>query len=694
MYKLIAFFALFGFAINNVYAQKTYSLKNRYLKRILSVSADKKLTTQSIVNERASRRLPLSAAGEEFKLRISQGTDKENTDRILTARDFEVQEVTPYYNPNRKESKGYLAVLQNSDARIEICYELVPTDFYCRKTMTIIPLRDFTLERVDVEAIGVEDAVQNYHKREITAQNRGHWRPGLGQPIYTSCSGSFWGMEFPAASNTVANGIIYCGYTPAAQLKTGEPYTTYSSVIGMADDVEFIDEAFYDYIDRIRIRPVRLQVQYNSWFDFGSSVNTEKFLNSTNTIHHELVEKRGCAPLKAYVIDDGWQDTHDGVSWREKVWPVNEKFQVDFKDCFQAVKQAKSALGLWLSPASILGARKMVPRMGKYGWESLGMGMSMTGPIYMQKLEERILELAQMGVSYFKFDGLFGHLNTRDFEVKGRGTAFMPQLGVTALKGNEKKLNDSRYDELKEYYLCNGTERLMTIFKKLHEVNPEIFLAITNGAYLSPWWTQYVDVVWLVNAGDDASGSSRTQELVYRDGIYYQIWEDEHTKFPMHSIFNHEPKKTFTGESEQIFRDYLLMNMSRGTGFIELYIKTPVLSQTDWDVMAEGVKWAQRMFPTFKHVRMHGGNPNSGDVYGYTAWNKNQGYISFHNPSGEIKEYTFVLDRKHGIPQNLKKLKCSSPNSADVSRFPAKVKYGDNICLTLQPGEIVILDFE
>ena len=89
---------------------------------------------------------------------------------------------------------------------------------------------------------------------------------------------------------------------------------------------------------------------------------------------------------------------------------------------------------------------------------------------------------------------------------------------------------------------------------------------------------QYVDVVWLINADDAASGSSRTQELVYRDGIYYQIWEQESTKFPMNSIFNHEPKKTSTGEPEQTFRNYLFMNLSRGTGFIELYIKTQKIS--------------------------------------------------------------------------------------------------------------------
>ena len=696
--KLLLFFlwllGVFLF-VPSVGAQKTYSLKNKYVERIVEVSDAGTLLTSRITNRLASEELPISVS-DEFRLRISQGTDKENTDRVLTNKDFKVIEVSPYTNPSHKDSKGYVFTLESRDMRLRVFYELDSNDYYARKHLEITPLHDFTLERADVEAIVLNDSLQDYDIREMYAQGPSHWKPGLGQPVYAFRSASFWGLEFPAATNHAEGGRVYCGYSPGLSLKAGEVYTSYCSVMGVADDATFIDEAFYEYIDRIRVRPARLQIQYNSWFDFGRSVTTGKFQKSVEMIHHELVEQRGCRPLDAYVIDDGWQDTGKEADWRDTVWTVNRKFDPDFSGCFAAVRRADSHLGLWLSPASILGAQSMVSRMGAYGWESLGMGMSMTGPLYMQKLEERIVSLARKGVAYFKFDGLFGHLNVRDFEVKGRGTAAMPQLGVSGLKGNEAVLNDSRYDELKEYYLCAGTERLIKIFKRLAEINPRIFIAITNGAYLSPWWMQHVDIVWLINAADAAGGSSRTQELVYRDGIYHQIWQDEHTKFPMNSIFNHEPKKTSTGEPEQVFRDYLFMNLSRGTGFIELYIKTHTLSPSDWDVMADGLKWAQRMFPAFKRVRMHGGDPRKSEVYGYTAWSEKLGYASFHNPSDRVQKYTFVLNRHCGIPSGAssRHFRCSSATVADSSRFPSEVKYGDEIHLTLQPHEIVLLNFD
>jgi hypothetical protein len=49
------------------------------------------------------------------------------------------------------------------------------------------------------------------------------------------------------------------------------------------------------------------------------------------------------------------------------------------------------------------------------------------------------------------------------------------------------------------------------------------------------------------------------------------------------------------------------MSLSRGTGFIEIYLKPFALQSEDWDVLSEGLHWATEVFPTFSRVRMHGG---------------------------------------------------------------------------------------
>ena len=134
--------------------------------------------------------------------------------------------------------------------------------------------------------------------------------------------------------------------------------------------------------------------------------------------------------------------------------------------------------------------------------------------------------------------------------------------------------------------------------------------------------------------------------------------------------------------------------MSRGTGFIELYIKTFKLADSDWDVLSEGLHWAHEVFPTFKRSRMHGGDPKKGDVYGFTAWTSSQGYVSIHNPSDEERVYAFTLDRTFGLISGSGSFNLTSPMADSLAGLTTKYSYGDMITVKLAPKEIRILNFD
>jgi len=673
-----------------------FVIQNTFLSRSFSVK-DGRFCTVEVVNKRASQKIvPLDC--DEFLLRLSEGTHTTGTDVVLTARDFKFVKCDPGTLEKPRAGKKLSFILRNEEHGLTVAvhYELETNAFYLRKYLAITSDKPVTLERIDVDVITAADAYQPYQMRQIYARGSAQWRPGLGQPLMTSESGTFWGVEFPAADNFVKDNTIHCGYLWGRQIQTDTAYRTYAAVLGVADDPAYVSDAFYDYIGKIRIRPLRLQTQYNSWFDTGGSVNKQSFAKSVKKVHQELVVKRGNPPLKAYVIDDGWQDVGKNADWSDKVWTVNRKFESDFAYSFKAVRQADSRLGLWLSPGCNFGARPMVPKLKAQGFEALENYMSLAGPKYMQLLEDRMVELAAQGVSYFKLDGLFGHLNTRDFDIYGdkHGLPYMPQLGLEGLTPSDKRLNDAKYDELKIYYLTAGTEKLIDLFHNVAAANPDVYIVISNGAWLSPWWLMHVDAVWMINAGDAAKGSGRTEELVYRDGVYYDIWRKEHTHYPMNSLFNHEPKKTRTGEDEDVFRKYLYMNMSRGTGFVELYIKTFKLSESDWDVLSEGLRWVRDVFPTFKRSRMHGGDPRQGQVYGFCGWNAEQGYVSIHNPSDQKQVYTFTLDRAFGLVPDSGTFHLSSPMADSLTGLREQYSYGETISVTLEPKEIRILNFD
>ena len=668
------------------HAGDRHVLANRSLSRTVSTEGGV-LHTVEIANRLAG---VTSAPGPspEFRLRFSQGTDRPDTQVTLTAADFQVAKVAA--------SDGVLSVALTNAARgigVEVRYELAPDDFFLRKRLTVASARPVTLERIDVEALALPGVFQPYTTRDITASAAGRWSPGLGQPLYATNSATFWGVEFPAADNRVADGHLTAGYLRGLPLKPGEPYASHPAVMGVADAPAYVGDAFLEYIDRVRVRPLRLQVQYNSWFDFGGGVRKETFTASVARIHRELAVVRGTGPLNVYVIDDGWQDA--GADWSDKVWKVNAKFDPDFATSRRAAADAGAHLGLWLSPGCLFGANRQVPRLRDAGFEALDDWMSMAGPRYMQALEDRMVGLARQGVAFFKLDGIFGHLNLRNFELHGAryGLPEMPQLGVEGFRAGDRRLNEAKYDELKIYYLSAGAERLMRLFARLAEVNPEIYLVISNGAWLSPWWLMSADAVWMINAGDAAGGSTRTQELVYRDDRYHEIWREQNTQFPMCSIFNHEPKKTSTGESKDEFRRYLYMNLARGTGFVELYIKPSVLQPGDWDVLAEGLRWVRAVFPAFRRARRVGGSPKAGEVYGYTAWDATQGYVALHNPSGIATSSTVTLDRAFGLVPGSGPFHVSSPMDDATRGLPATVAAGDALALELRPREIRVINF-
>lgn len=663
-----------------------YVLENASLRRTLSTDGGV-LRTVEIANKLAGV-AERPTATPEFRLRFSQGTDQPQTVFSLTAADFRVESVDA-----SREVVTVALTGSSRPVRVSVEYRLAPNDFFLRKRLTVTCGAPLTLERIDVEALGLADAVQPYTVRQITANAPGKWNPGLGQPLYGAKSATFWGVEFPAADNRVADGELTAGYLYGRPLAPGQAYVAHAAVLGVADDAAFVKDAFFEYIERVRARPLRLQVQYNSWFDTGGGVTKESFRASVEKINQELVVARGCRPLRAYVIDDGWQDTR--ADWSNQVWKVNAKFDPDFASTLSAVKAADSRLGLWLSPGCLFGANAQVPKLRAEGFEALDDWMSLAGPKYMQALEDRMVGLTRQGVGFFKLDGVFGHLNVRNFELHGEryGLPSMPQLGADGFKAGDVRLNDAKYDELKIYYLSAGAERLIQIFERQAEVDPDVFLLISNGAWLSPWWLMHVDAVWMINSGDAAGGGSRTDELVYRDERYHEFAVRQNAQFPLCAVFNHEPKKLDSRESKDAFRKYLYMHLSRGSGFVELYIKPGQLKAYDWDVLAEGLQWAYEVFPTFGRVRMHGGNPGKGEVYGYAAWRDGRGYLSVHNPSDKAQSYTVTLDRAFGVPRGGGTYHVSSPLEGSARDLPEVVRACDTLALTMEPREVRVINF-
>ncbi len=99
----------------------------------------------------------------------------------------------------------------------------------------------------------------------------------------------------------------------------------------------------------------------------------------------------------------------------------------------------------------------------------------------------------------------------------------------------------------------------------------------------------------------------------------------------------------------------------------------------------------------FKWAPMIRGNPKKGEVYGYTGWANDSGYLSLHNPSDEAREFQIVLDRALGLPKSAASkgtsYLVSSPLAVDAGALPKTTTAGQTCTVTLPPRAIRILEF-
>jgi len=202
-------------------AKSRFTLSNKYLSRTIVIEKGK-VHTLNLTNKLAKKTI-VPTNNIEFSLRVSDGTQFENTDIVLTSNDFTFKKVI------RTSPENLALLVENTEHQMEVwlVYELKKDNQFMNKYLEIKSAKPVTLERIDVEVLALSDIYQPYQMKQITSDGWATWRPGLGQPLYTSQSATFWGTEFPASYNFVENGTAYCGYLWGKQISAAKTYTTY-----------------------------------------------------------------------------------------------------------------------------------------------------------------------------------------------------------------------------------------------------------------------------------------------------------------------------------------------------------------------------------------------------------------------------------------------------------------------------------
>ncbi len=551
------------------------------------------------------------------------------------------------------------------------------------KSMTIRTDNDVFLDYVTMDEMEV-DTDKFYWSRPVVKEviTIPSYIAALGQPVYNN---TIWAsLHTPVGDNYVENGKTILKYHIGRNISEFEDgYNTPQSIIGasIAPTMLAAKDSFFAYIYTFARKP-SMYITYNSWYDYMLDINTD-IINTSFTEIHDEFEKSGLRPLDCYVIDDGWCDY-----WTNAFWKIKEdKFPDGFLAESELTRSFGSHFGLWVGPRGgyTSDTYPYAKRLGKIGYfvSRNSMDICTGAPKYIEDLGDRMIYfMKERNVEYFKLDG-FSWCQCKN---KNHGHPV----------GNDK-------DGL--YYYTFLWEEWLKVFKKMKEVNPNVFINLTSYAHCSPFFLEYASAIWMNNANDMGyigKGTSIDQCLNYRDGRYYNLQNERQVQLPSQYIYNHEPnygqrnynpplpdpsKKTVIYTDEE-FEKYLLSCLMRGSGFIELYYSPSLMKEGNkYAINARVLKWVEDNFEIIANSTYFGGLPVEGKVYGYIGTHGKKAIISFRNPTDQPANYTIDL-AEYTFRTGEYKMS---------EYYPDKTEFGlqkGDLTVSLKPYEVKIFEIE
>ncbi|HZD32367.1 MAG TPA: enterotoxin [Candidatus Angelobacter sp.] len=479
-----------------------------------------------------------------------------------------------------------------------------------------------------------------------------------GSPIVAGLL--FAGMEDPLSSCAVANDRSHCWVERELPLKAGQA-VTYSSVIGVVSGGQ-LRRGFLRYVERERAHPYRTFLNYNSWYDLSyfSKYDETGALGVINSFGTELTKKRG-VPIASFLFDDGWDDS-------ATLWQFNSGFPNGFTKLQDTAASYRTSPGVWLSPWGGYGnPKKQRVEAGRAaGYEVVDNGFALSGPKYYAAFRDACVRFVrQYGVNQFKFDG------TGNADRVVPGSSFDSDFAAA-----------------------------IHLIGELHALKPDLYINLTTGTYPSPFWLRYADSIW--RGGEDHDflgvGPKREQWITYRDADTYEHVVLGGPLYPLNSLMLHgmiyaKHAKNLDTDPQNDFKNEIHDFFGNGTQLQEMYVTPSLLSQGDWDTLAEAAAWSRANADVLVDTHWIGGDPALLEVYGWASWRPGKAVLVLRNPSDRPQTIEIDVAQALELPNQAEQAySLHSPWKEDRQLSPVRLKAGEAHVFSLRPFEVLVLD--
>jgi hypothetical protein len=568
----------------------------------------------------------------------------------------------------------------NNHLQLLITYHLPDKANYIRRKIKII---DPATETHLLQSISPMDVRIKKDQTDVIIKEG-----GFGQPIAIQHdrAGFICALEYPAADQKITcdktDFHITCSQE-TGQIITKEGIESAWSLMLVTPD-HYLKWWFYQYLDEIRISKLRPYTLYNSWYDLrspqyphvpeGNVMNEKNIMHIIDLIQRNMVNKYAIH-LDGFVLDDGWDVYESDWKLREKTFPKG------LKPISERLKKYGTDLGIWFGPSGGYSFRqKRIQWMSENQYEVIGdphdrnrSMLCLAGKNYSKLFKKRTLDMVNnQGVSYFKWDGI---------QFACNDASHGHPIGIYSRRAVMQSVIDK----------CQA----------VRAANPKTYLNITSGTWLSPWWIQYANQIWMQGQdyaySDAPSISKRDAAMTYRDYVLYDDFVKQKKWFPIANLMTHGIIKgnlqNLGGAAEPLdkFTNNALLYFARGVSMYELYISPDILNEAEWQAIAKSLKWAKDRFDILQNSFFIGGNPAKKEAYGYAHYKDNQGIIALRNPFIKQQQMNVSLEPALGLSPSAKNLIVEQVYPYHYI-YPETYAAGDSIKINLNSYETAIFE--
>jgi len=543
--------------------------------------AEGRARTSAIANRRTG--LATALEGDDFALELEDGTK-------LSSGEFRVEKAVQ--ETGESGAMRLVVLLDGGGLRVRLVTEMRPSEWWATRRLEIAGgsggLAAVSLAQWRCAgARGASSAGK--------AEDSLGYPNGCGQPVYAD--DLFFGIAHPGAENFAVGGRISCGIPAYDKLGGDSPVVTRDLIVG-AGEAGAGRRAFLGYIDATRAVPARMVFLVNDWYWKDKSRPLE------NLRELARVKKDSGAPIDSFTLDDGWDfdwDSETGIWGRLG----RRRFPGGWPALQEAGRAADIGVSLWFGPIGGYDVRpKRVAFARTMGYEINGDKLCLAGARYRRHVIESFSNWAKLGMDYIKVDGFWPNCQQKDHgHPVGRGGAIAQMDG------------------------------LFGVFAAWRQARPNLLIGYTSGSNPSPFWLQHADYTWRGGADDAHAGTGEPfdRHNTFLDGC---LQRHRDTGMPMSAFVTFDVvQHRIAGNSDAGFERGVWWLAARTSLHHDWYCQASDLTLAQWKTLARAADWAKQHEKVFRWSRMVGGDPQKGDIYGFSAFDGGAGVLALRNPS-------------------------------------------------------------